>query len=125
MLDDLDIWARVPNFPQYEVNRLGGIRRVYTGVLLKPFTRNGKTLYVRLYKSSGTVSEKTVASVVWAAFYKRWPTDSFVCHTDGDVRNNALDNLYLGSRADVNNTRRRLDDTIWGRLQKEGELVHG
>lgn len=125
MLDDLDIWARVPNFPQYEVNRLGDIRRVYTGVLLKPFTRNGKTLYVRLYKSSGTVSEKTVASVVWAAFYKRWPSDSFVCHTDGDVRNNALDNLYLGSRADVNKTRRRLDDTIWDRLQKEGELVHG
>lgn len=125
MLDDLDIWARVPNFPQYEVNRLGDIRRVYTGVLLKPFTRNGETLYVRLYKSSGTVSEKTVASVVWAAFYKRWPSDSFVCHTDGDVRNNALDNLYLGSRADVNKTRRRLDDTIWDRLQKEGELVHG
>ena len=125
MLDGLDIWARVPNFPQYEVNRLGDIRRVYTGVLLKPFTRNGKTLYVRLYKSSGTVSEKTVASVVWAAFYKRWPSDSFVCHTDGDVRNNALDNLYLGSRADVNKTRRRLDDTIWDRLQKEGELVHG
>nr|DAM77326.1 MAG TPA: hypothetical protein [Caudoviricetes sp.] len=42
---------------------------------------------------------------------------------DGDVRNNALDNLYLGSRADVNKTRRRLDDTIWDRLQKEGELV--
>lgn len=125
MLDDVDIWARVPNFPQYEVNMLGDIRRVYTGVLLKPFTRNGQTLYVRLYKSSGTVSEKTVASVVWAAFYKRWPSDSFVCHVDGDVRNNALKNLYLGSRADVNRTRRRLDDTIWDRLQKEGELVHG
>ena len=125
MLDDVDIWARVPNFPQYEVNRLGDIRRVCTGVLLKPFTRNGQTLYVRLYNSSGTVSERTVASVVWAAFYKRWPTDSFVCHADGDVRNNALTNLYLGSRADVNRTRRRLDDTIWDRLQKEGELVYG
>lgn len=125
MLDAINIWARVPNFPQYEVNRLGDIQRVGSNVRLQPFTRNGRTLYVRLYNSSGKASEKTVASVVWAAFYKRWPTDSFVCHTDGDVRNNALDNLYLGSRADVNKTRRRLDDTIWDRLQKEGELVHG
>lgn len=125
MLEDADIWARVPNFPRYEVNRLGDIRRVDTSVALRPFTRNGQSLYVRLYKSSGAVSEKTVASVVWAAFYKRWPNDSFVCHLDGDVRNNSLDNLFLGSRADVNRTRRRMDDTIWDRLQKEGELVHG
>lgn len=125
MLDAIDIWARVPNFPQYEVNRLGDIQRVGSNVRLRPFTRNGQSLYVRLYNSSGKASEKTVASVVWAAFYKRWPHDSFVCHADGDVRNNALDNLYLGSRADVNKTRRRLDDTIWDRLQKEGELVHG
>lgn len=125
MLEDADIWARVPKFPQYEVNRLGDIRRVDTSVALQPFTRNGKSLYVRLYNSSGVASEKTVASVVWAAFYKRWPHDSFVCHVDGDVRNNSLDNLFLGSREDVNKTRRRLDDTIWDRLQKEGELVHG
>lgn len=125
MLDEVDIWARVPKFPQYEVNKLGDVRKVGAVVPLRPFSRNGQTRYVRLYNSSGKASEKTVASVVWAAFYKRWPTDSFVCHADGDVRNNALTNLYLGSRADVNRTRRRLDDTIWDRLQKEGELVHG
>lgn len=125
MLDAVDIWARVPNFPQYEANRLGDIRKASSGKRLTPFNRNGKTLYVRLYKSSGAPSEKTVASVVWAAFFKRWPKDSYVCHFDGNVRNNALDNLYLGSRADVNRTRRRLDDAIWGRLQKEGRLVHG
>lgn len=123
MLDEVDIWARVPNFPHYEANRLGDIRKINSVVLLRPFTRNGQTLYVRLYKASGKASEKTVASVVWAAFYKRWPTDSFVCHMDGDVRNNALDNLYLGSRADVNRTRRRMDDTIWNCLIQEGELV--
>lgn len=125
MLDDKDTWRRVPNFPRYEANKLGEVRKVDTHSHLKPFTRNSKSLYIRLYKASGEVSEKSLASVVWAAFYKRWPSDSFVCHADGDVRNNALGNLYLGSRADVNKTRRRLDDTIWDRLQKEGELVHG
>ena len=125
MLNAVDIWARVPNFPQYEANRLGDIRKVSSGKRLTPFNRNGKSLYVRLYNSSGKASEKTVASVVWAAFFKRWPADSYVCHFDGDVRNNALDNLYLGSRTDINRTRRRLDDAIWDCLQKEGELVHG
>ena len=123
MREDKDIWARVPNFPRYEANRLGDIRAVDTLRLLKPFNRRGESLYVRLYSTTRGASEKTVASVVWAAFYKRWPHDSYVCHLDGDVRNNAIENLYLGSRSDINRTRRRLDDTIWDRLMKEGELV--
>nr|DAT35099.1 MAG TPA: PROTEIN/DNA Complex catalytic motif, Helix-turn-helix DNA [Caudoviricetes sp.] len=122
MLNAVDIWSRVPNFPQYEANRLGEIRNVSSGKRLTPFNRNGRSLYVRLYSSSGKTFEKTVASVIWAAFFKRWPTDSYVCHFDGDVENNALDNLYLGSRADISRTRRRLDDAIWDRLKKEGNL---
>ena len=122
MLDDVDIWAYVPKYPRYEVNKFGAVRNVDSGVLLRPFTRNGRTLYVKLYGSPGRASEKTVASVVWAAFHKRWPNGSYVCHLDGDVTNNSIENLYLGSQSDVNRTRRRLDDTIWDILHKEGDI---
>lgn len=126
MLNDTDSWAPVPGFINYEANRLGEIRNVNTGELMKPFARRrSKSLYLRLYKTVGTATERSVASIVWAAFYKRWPTDSYVCHADGDVRNNAIDNLFLGSRSDVAKTRRRMDDTIWNRMIEEGELVHG
>lgn len=123
-VEDDENWATVPGFPHYKVNRLGMIQRVDTGNILKPFTRrHSRTQYVRLYTTPGEAREKSVASVVWAAFYKRWPTGSYVCHLDGDIANNKLDNLFLGSRADALKSQRRRDDIIWARLQEEGELV--
>lgn len=123
-VEDAEKWATVPGFPHYKVNRLGMIQRVDTGNILKPFTRrHSRTQYVRLYTTPGEAREKSVASVVWAAFYKRWPTGSYVCHLDGDIANNKLDNLFLGSRADALKSQRRRDDIIWARLQEEGELT--
>lgn len=120
-----DIWATVPGFPRYEVNRLGAVRVVETGHVLKPILRRSKTLYVRLYKTPRKPVEKTLASVVWAAFFKRWPDrGTYVCHADGDLNNNNLDNLFLGSREDVRKTQRRRDDIIWSQFLEEGGLVH-
>lgn len=120
-----DIWADVPGFNHYEANRLGMIRRKDTGVILKPFKRrHGTSRYVRLYTTPGEARERSAASVVWAAFYKRWPDGGlYVCHADGDLENNSLDNLFLGTRSDVRKTQRRRDDRIWAQLLEEGELV--
>lgn len=119
-----DIWADVPGFNQYEANRAGVIRRKDTGVTLQPFKRKSNSRYVRLYITPGEARERSVASVIWAAFYKRWPDRGlYVCHTDGDLENNSLDNLFLGTRSDVRKTQRRRDDLIWAQLLEEGELV--
>lgn len=121
-----DIWAIVPDFPRYEVNRLGTVRSVDTGHVLKPIRRRSKTLYVRLYQTPWKPVEKTLASVVWAAFFKRWPDrGTYVCHTDGDLENNNLDNLFLGTRDDVRKTQRRRDDIIWSQFLAEGGLANG
>ena len=119
-----DIWADVPGFNRYEANRSGIVRRKDSGVTLRPFKRKSNTLYVRLYTTPGEARECSVASVIWAAFYKRWPDRGlYVCHTDGDLENNSLENLFLGNRSDVRKTRRRRDDIIWAQLLEEGELV--
>lgn len=121
-----DIWATVPNFEHYEANRLGIIRRKETGAILKPFKRKGQTKYVRLYTTPGEARERSVASVIWAAFFKRWPDRGmYVCHSDGDLENNSLENLFLGTRADVRNTQRRRDDIIWSQFLEEGGLANG
>lgn len=121
-----DIWSTVPEFGNYEVNRLGVVRRIDTGKILKPFTRRGRTRYVRLYTTPGEARERSVASVVWAAFFKRWPDPGlYICHSDGDPTNNSLDNLFLGTRADVQNTQRRRDDIIWSQFLEEGGLANG
>ena len=121
-----DIWAIVPDFPRYEVNRLGVVRVVDTGHIIKPIRRRSKTLYVRLYKTPRKPVEKTLASVVWASFFKRWPDrETYVCHRDGDLDNNRLDNLFLGTRGDVRKTQRRRDDIIWSQFLEEGGLVNG
>ena len=119
-----DIWADVPGFRRYEANRLGDIRRKDTGTILQPFKRKSNSRYVRLYTTPGEARERSVASVIWAAFFKRWPDRGlYVCHADGDLENNSLDNLFLGTRSDVRKTRRRRDDAIWAQVLEEGELV--
>lgn len=121
-----DIWAIIPDFPRYEVNRLGTVRVVGTGRVLKPIRRRSKTQYVRLYQTPRKPVEKTLASVVWAAFFKRWPDRGmYVCHKDGDLDNNNLDNLFLGSLGDVRKTQRRRDDIIWSQFLEEGGLANG
>ena len=123
-VEDSECWSTVPGFEHYEANRLGQIKRKETGFILKPFKRRHSTSrYVRLYTTPGEARERSVASVVWAAFYKRWPDKgSYVCHADGDLENNSLDNLFLGTRADVRNTQRRRDDLIWAKILEEGGL---
>lgn len=124
---DSEYWAIVPGFEHYEVNRLGMIKRKETGYILKPFKRRyGATRYVRLYTAPGEAKERSVASVVWAAFYKRWPDKGvYVCHADGNLENNSLENLFLGTRVDVRNTQRRRDDIIWSQFLAEGGLANG
>lgn len=123
-VEDSEYWSTVPNFEHYEVNRLGAIKRKETGHILKPFKRKyGATCYVRLYTTPGEARERSVASVVWAAFYKRWPDKGlYVCHADGDLENNSIDNLFLGTRSVVSKNRRRRDDVIWAKILEEGGL---
>lgn len=124
--EDNDNWTTIPGFGHYEANSAGDIRRIDTGRLLKPFNRRSRTNYVRLYTTPGEARERSVASVIWAAFFKRWPDRGlYVCHADGDPENNSLDNLFLGTRADVRNTQRRRDDIIWAQFLAEGGLVDG
>lgn len=124
-IEDTENWETVPGFPHYKANRLGMIQRVDTGNILKPFKRrHSASRYVRLYTTPGEARERSVASVIWAAFYKRWPDRGlYVCHADGDLENNSIDNLFLGTRSDVRKTQRRRDDLIWAQLLEEGELV--
>ena len=124
-VEDSEYWTTVPGFEHYEVNRLGVIKRKETGFILKPFKRRyGDTRYVRLYTTPGVARERSVASVVWAAFYKRWPDKGlFVCHADGDLENNSIDNLFLGTRSAVSMNRRRRDDVIWAKILEEGGLL--
>ena len=123
-VEDSEYWSTVPGFEHYEANRLGMIKRKDTGLILKPFKRRrGASRYVRLYTTPGEARERSVASVVWAAFYKRWPDKgSYVCHADGDLENNSIDNLFLGNWSDVRNTQRRRDDVIWAKILEEGGL---
>ena len=124
-VEDSECWSTVPGFEHYEANRLGMIKRKDTGFILKPFKRRHSTSrYVRLYTTPGEARERSVASVVWAAFYKRWPDKGlYVCHADGDLENNSIDNLFLGTRSDVRKTQRRRDDVIWAKILEEGGLL--
>lgn len=125
--EDSERWFTIPGFDRYEANCLGMIKRKETGFILKPFKRRyGDTRYVRLYTAHGVAREHSVASAVWAAFHKRWPDKGlYVCHADGNLENNSIDNLFLGTRSVAAMNRRRRDDAIWAQFLEEGGLANG
>lgn len=43
------VWRTIPDFPEYEINRLGEVRRKSTGRVLKPFDDRRGYLRVTSY----------------------------------------------------------------------------
>ena len=110
----------LPGFSSYGVTEEGAVVNIHTGYSLKPFKRGKNYSYVRLYTGKGSESiERSVAACIWAAHHRRWPSKGqYVCHADGFLENNHIDNLYLGTRAEVARTSARRSATIYQRYQK-------
>jgi len=99
-----EIWKPIPDFPGYEVSNLGGVRsyrmmgpvpRISDTVqrVLSPHTakKDGRQ-HLILYKD-GEGYTRPVHRLVLEAFVGPRPGELEVCHNDGDMSNNRLDNL--------------------------------
>lgn len=94
-------WRAIPEFPGYEINNVGDVRRTktsrysittYPGKTIKPFEKNG-LLFVRLYRNQ-RAHTLSVARLVLLAFVGEPPfSGSYAVHLDGVSKNNRIDNL--------------------------------
>ena len=94
-------WTTVPNFPRYEVPRLGYIRNVSTGLVLSPDKSSNGAHRVTLYGEGGAREQVSVARVVAQVFIGNQPEGKpWVLHWDDNRDNNRVENLRWGDAQD-------------------------
>ena len=88
------IWKPIENFENlYEVNEDGQVRGLKRGKLLKPqINRKTGYLHVLLWKNS-KIQLHDLHRLVAQAFIENPHNYKFVSHIDGDLTNNAAENL--------------------------------
>ena len=89
------IWNTIPSAPGYEASNTGLIRnKIRPSAYLKPWTNPDKHLYINVGAKKGKLHH-----FIMEAFGKNRP-DVLECrHLDGNPRNNHIDNLEWGTRA--------------------------
>ena len=99
---NMEEWRPVNNFPKYEVSSHGRVRNVRTGEVLTQKVRGNRSR-VSLFGENNKRKKVTVtvSRIVAEAFLPDWKPDgkdSDVKRRDRDGSNNAVDNLFMGSR---------------------------
>lgn len=95
-------WSQIENFPEYEVNEVGEVRRIgkgrhkLSGHTLTPKLRYGYPT-VTLYDEAGKMHTKTVHRLVAVAFLTKPDGCDIVCHRNGIRTDSRAANLYWGT----------------------------
>lgn len=93
------VWHTIPDFPEYEINRLGEVRRKSTGRVLKPFgDRRG---YLRVSLSGRDMEVRLLVAIVFVPYPRGYPV---VDHIRGDKHGSRASQLEWCTIAE--NTRR-------------------
>lgn len=93
-------WTQIPQAPNYEVSKEGLIRRGITKRVLTQQVAPSGHHYVqlRLGGQNGRSFKLWIHRAVLSAFVRfPWPNEE-CCHKDGNPANNAVKNLYWGTR---------------------------
>lgn len=88
-------WRPVDGFDGYEISSLGRVR--HGSRILKPWPHKSGHLYVSMSRKG----KRQVHRLVLLSFVGAPPTDAHEsCHRDGNPTNNAVGNLYWGTRSE-------------------------
>ena len=71
--DVVDLWRRIPDHKQYEVNMNGEVRDYQTKRIIPPINEHG--VYIRLKNNLGQLKTKRVQDLRNVAFYPRNPQE--------------------------------------------------
>lgn len=90
-------WKLIEGFPNYEVSEAGDVRRVDTGLVLKPVLDRGYHLY-RLYRNGERPAIRGHILVLRAFVGPKPFDDAEGCHNDGNRGHNHRKNLRWDTR---------------------------
>ena len=96
MVSEHENWVVVEDFPNYSVSDKGRVANTQRAQLLTPRPNDKGYLRVTLCEG-GKCREFYIHKLVARCFFD-FPLEDQVIHYDGDVTNNAVNNLYLRKR---------------------------
>ena len=124
---DREAWRDIPGYEgRYQVSTIGNIRsvdHVINCVMGKTGTAYQKRVKGRLKKPTtaktgyfvvnlGHADLKYVHELVALAFLGERPAGAYICHGDGNPKNNAVDNLRYDSQSENNRDKLRYGGTM-------------
>lgn len=115
MKKELEVWVDVPEYEgHYQVSNLGRVRSLDRIVIHKNGAKHFKEGQIqklqdngngRLYKQmkrDGKYKNYYISRLVMLAFVGERPEGYAICHDDGDIKNNRLDNLRYDTNLENN-----------------------
>lgn len=95
-------WKTIPGFEKYEINTLGQVRRIGKTRIKKSTInhRAGGYEMIQLYGADSTPYNLYVHRLMAEAFLGGFPEGTETRHLDSNPRNNRLDNLAVGTKAE-------------------------
>lgn len=135
MVDEIEIWAGIPDYPAYEASSLGRIASLYklnprtghtigtTRRILKVRPMKNGYLIVNLCVNKEKAKNKLVHHLVLTAFGKPQPPGMECRHLDGNRTNNRLENLCWGTRQENIQDRTRHGKTVRGSEHGMARLI--
>ena len=100
MNNNIEVYANITNFPNYQVSTFGNVKIVKTGKILKPGSSRGY-FYVIL-TDNGDKSTKTIHRLVANAFLENSEEKKNVDHVDHNRLNNHVSNLRFATSTENN-----------------------
>jgi len=101
MNSQIEIYANIVGFPNYQISTHGNVKNVRTGRILKPGRGSNGYLTVVLF-NDGDQSTKTVHKMVASAFLENPENKRCVDHQDRCKTNNHISNLRYATDAENN-----------------------
>ena len=97
LIEPIERWCAVDEFPVYEISDQGRLRRVGKTEILTVKNSGRKYPYYVLYRNN-KMHKRKVGQLVLTAFVSPKPGNLECCHKDDDKTNNNWSNLYWGTR---------------------------
>lgn len=125
-----EVWVDVPDYEgHYQVSNFGRVRsidryvttkkghKIFKEGQIQKLQDNGNGRLYKQMKRDGTFKNYYISRLVMLAFVGERPEGYAICHNDGDVKNNRLDNLRYDTNLENNidqfrHNRNGLKDTL-------------
>lgn len=119
----MEKWKEIPGYEdKYKISNLGNVYSKKYKRLLKIQINNGRYKCVSLSKDNKRKLH-TLHRLIYMTFIGKIPKHLYVCHIDGNNKNNSIDNLKLGTPKENSQDMITHKTVLWGQKSPNAKLT--